>query len=127
MSYLNNPRRILGKVEIVYSDTDISSITNVETSSNSEISHTHEVYQTNLAPSVKACTLDGNSTMDGSFQMVDDSCVVGWWSGELSNKDGSFTNPPSLEVFFINRPIASWMIIGDSKLNQYPVDFFELY
>lgn len=123
MAYLNNPRRILGKVEIVYSDTDISSITNVETSSNSEISHPHEVYQTNLAPSVKACTLDGNSTMDGSFQMVDDSCVIGWWGGELSNKDGSFTNPPSLEVFFINRPIASWMIIGDSKLNQYPVDF----
>ena len=123
MAYLNNPRRVIGKVEIIYSDTDISSITNIETSSNSEISHPHEVYQTNLAPSVKACTLDGNSIMDGSFQIMDDSCVTGWWSGELSNKDGTFTNPPSLEVFFIDRPIASWMIIGDSKLGQYPVDF----
>lgn len=123
MEYLNNPRRVLGKVEIIYSDTDISSITNIETSSNSEISHPHEVYQTNLTPTVKACTLDGNSVMDGSFQMIDDSCITGWWSGELSNSDGTFNTPPSLEVFFIDRPIASWMIIGDSKLGEYPVDF----
>ena len=123
MGYLENPRKVLGKVEIVYSDTDISSITNVETSSDSAISHPHEVYQTNLAPTVKACTLDGNAIMDGTFQMMDDSCITGWWSGELSKKDGSFDTPPSLEVFFIDRPIASWMIIGDSKLGQYPVDF----
>ena len=123
MTYLNNPRRVLGKVEIIYSDTDISSITNVETSSDSAISHPHEVYQTNLAPTVKACTLDGNAIMDGTFQMMDDSCITGWWSGELSKKDGTFDTPPSLEVFFIDRPIASWMIIGDSKLGQYPVDF----
>ena len=123
MGYLENPRKVLGKVEIVYSDTDISSITNVETSSASAISHPHEVYQTNLAPTVKACTLDGNAIMDGTFQMMDDSCITGWWSGELSKKDGTFDTPPSLEVFFIDRPIASWMIIGDSKLGQYPVDF----
>ena len=123
MGYLENPRKVLGKVEIVYSDTDISSITNVETSSDSAISHPHEVYQTNLAPTVKACTLDGNAIMDGTFQMMDDSCITGWWSGELSKKDGTFYTPPSLEVFFIDRPIASWMIIGDSKLGQYPVDF----
>ena len=123
MGYLENPRKVLGKVEIVYSDTDISSITNVETSSESIISHPHEVYQTNLAPTVKACTLDGNAIMDGTFQMMDDSCITGWWSGELSKKDGTFDTPPSLEVFFIDRPIASWMIIGDSKLGQYPVDF----
>lgn len=123
MGYLENPRKVLGKVEIVYSDTDISSITNVETSSDSAISHPHEVYQTNLAPTVKACTLDGNAIMDGTFQMMDDSCIIGWWSGELSKKDGTFDTPPSLEVFFIDRPIASWMIIGDSKLGQYAVDF----
>ena len=123
MGYLENPRKVLGKVEIVYSDTDISSITNVETSSDSTISHPHEVYQTNLAPTVKACTLDGNAIMDGTFQIMDDSCITGWWSGELSKKDGTFDTPPSLEVFFIDRPIASWMIIGDSKLGQYPVDF----
>ena len=123
MGYLENPRKVLGKVEIVYSDTDISSITNVETSSDSAINHPHEVYQTNLAPTVKACTLDGNAIMDGTFQMMDDSCITGWWSGELSKKDGTFDTPPSLEVFFIDRPIASWMIIGDSKLGQYPVDF----
>lgn len=123
MGYLENPRKVLGKVEIVYSDTDISSITNVETSSDSIISHPHEVYQTNLAPTVKACTLDGNAIMDGTFQIMDDSCITGWWSGELSKKDGTFDTPPSLEVFFIDRPIASWMIIGDSKLGQYPVDF----
>lgn len=123
MSFSNNPRKICGKVEIVFSDTDISSIQNVDVSSNSTISHPNEVYMSHSEPTVKACTMEGNAIMDGTYQMMDDSFVVGWWSGELANQNGYFQEEQTLELEFANRPIISWLIAGDIKLNQYPVDF----
>lgn len=127
MSYLDNPRKIVGKVEIVYSDTEISNITGLDESSNATVSHPHEVYHSNLSPTVKACTMDGNSIMDGTFQMMDDSCILGWWSNNLADENGEFLVDTFLEISFVTRPIVSWMIIGDTKLNQYPVDFIIEY
>lgn len=123
MSYLDNPRKVKGKVEIIYSDTDISSVNNVEVSDESKISHSYETYKANITPSFKACTMEGNSTLDGSFQMIDDSCVLGWWSGSRADQNGNFSKAPFIELTFDARPIISWLIIGDQKLNQYPVDF----
>lgn len=123
MAYTNNPRKVYGKVEIIYFDTDISSVHDVITSSNATISYPHEVYLSNFIPTVKACTMDGNSTMNGTFQMMDENCIVGWWGNELSDASGYFSSPQTIELFFLPRPIQSWMVIGDSKLNQYPVDF----
>jgi len=123
MQYSDNPRKIYGRVEIVYSDIDISKDITTDVSGNSEISHPQEVYLGYFMPSVKACTMDGNSTMDGSFQMIDDTAVCGWWSGDLCNASGVFVNKPFLELSFVKRPIISWRVMGDSRLNQYPVDF----
>lgn len=123
MKYSDNPRKVYGKVEIIYSDTEISSDINASVSGNSEISHPREVFMGNTTPTVKACTMDGNSDMGGSFQMMDDTCVVGWWSGGLCDASGVFANRPYIELTFVLRPIISWIIRGDDKLNQYPVDF----
>lgn len=127
MNYDNNPRKVYGKVEIVYSDSEISSVSNVLTSGDASISHPHEVYGERMSPTVKACTMDGNSTMGGGYQMMDNTCTVGWWGNELSGNDGIFYNYPTIEIFFSPKPIISWLIIGDLKLNQYPTDFFVEY
>lgn len=66
--------------------------------------------------------MDGNSTMDGSFQMMSDKHNVGWWSGNLSDCNGNFSQNPYIELSFVMRPIIYWRIVGDAKLNQYPVD-----
>lgn len=123
MNYTDNPRKVYGKVEIVYSDAAVSKEIECTQSGNSEISHPNEVYWGYAVPSVRACTMDGNSTMDGSFQMMNDGCVVGWWSGQLCGADGVFANPPYIELSFVQRPIISWTIHGDEKLGQYPVAF----
>lgn len=123
MAYSDNPRRVYGKVEIVYADEELSRDITTEESGNSEISHPIEVYHLPSVPTVKACTMDGNSTMDGTFQMMDDSVLCGWWSGKLSDENGVFADKPYIELRFTNRPIIYWKVIGDSKLNQYPVDF----
>lgn len=123
MGYLNNPRRIRGKVDIVYSDTDISSIESVDVTGNSNISHPYEVYQSNLTPSYKACTMDGCSKMDGTYQMIDENAILGWWGDELGDSDGIFSSPQILTIEFVTRPISSWILIGDNKLNQCPYNF----
>lgn len=123
MAYSDNPRKVYGKVEIVYADEELSRDIRTTESGNSEISHPEEVYSLPSDPTVKACTMDGNSTMDGTFQMMDDKCVVGWWGGNLADANGVFTNKPYIELTFTMRPIITWRIKGDSKLNQYPVDF----
>lgn len=123
MEYSDNPRRVYGKVEIVYSDKEISSNMGITVSGNSKISHPREVFEGYVSPTVRACTMDGNSDMSGSYQMVDDTCIVGWWSGGLCGTGGVFEVKPYIELSFVLRPIISWIIRGDDKLNQYPVDF----
>lgn len=123
MGYSKNPRKVYGKVEIIYCDEELSRDVVVTESSNSEISHPAEVYHLPSEPTVKACTMDGNSTMDGTYQMMNRDGVVGWWSGQCSDASGVFTNKPWIELTFTNRPIIYWRIIGDTKLDQYPVDF----
>lgn len=127
MKYTDNPRKIYGRVDVIYSDTEISKDIRTDESGNSAISHPDEVFGAYLVPTVKGCTMDGNSTMDGSFQMMDDSVVLGWWSGTLSGKDGVFATAPWIEISFVKRPIISWVVLGDEKRQEYPVDFVLQY
>ncbi|MDD4292135.1 MAG: hypothetical protein PHX51_07895 [Clostridia bacterium] len=127
MKYTDNPRKIYGRVDVIYSDTEISKDIRTDESGNSAISHPDEVFGAYLVPTIKGCTMDGNSTMDGSFQMMDDSVVLGWWSGTLSGKDGVFATAPWIEISFVKRPIISWVVLGDEKRQEYPVDFVLQY
>ena len=127
MKYTDNPRKIYGRVDVIYSDTEISKDIRTDESGNTTISHPDEVFGAYLVPTVKGCTMDGNSTMDGSFQMMDDSVVLGWWSGTLSGKDGVFATAPWIEISFVKRPIISWVVLGDEKRQEYPVDFILQY
>ena len=123
MEYSSNPRKVYGKVEIIYADEELSRDVKVAVSGNSKISHPTEVYHLPSEPTVKACTMDGNSTMDGTFQMMGEDLVVGWWSDKGADGNGVYANKPYIELTFNMRPIIYWRIIGDKKLGQYPVDF----
>lgn len=128
MGYEDNPRKVYGRVDVIYSDSQMSAEITPETNSCGVISHPDEVVQGYLAPTLCACTMDGNADMSGEFQIMDDSCVVGWWSLALCDKNGYFAQPkPYLELSFVRRPIITWIVLGDSKLNQYPVDFSVAY
>lgn len=123
MKYKDQVRKLYAKVKIIYQDADASYEISAITSSNSKLSFPIQVYQGNISPTVKACTMDGNSTMNGEYQLLGNNCIMGWWSSELSNELGNFTNNPTIELNFIKRPVWKWTIIGDNKLNQFPVDF----
>lgn len=123
MQYSDNPRKVYGKVKIIYSDSEISKELLVETSGNGSISEPEQVYKGFISPTIKACTMDGNSTMGGGFQMNKIGFVCGWWSDVHCDINGTFIHPPYLSVSFISRPIIQWTVIGDIKLGQCPVDF----
>ncbi len=122
MKYSDNPRKVFGKVEIIYADEELTKDIKASVSGNSEISHPFDTYKKPYEPTVKACTMDGNSTMDGTFQMMSDKHNVGWWSGNISDSNGNFSVKPYIELSFVMRPIIYWRIVGNIKLNQYPVD-----
>ncbi len=123
MTYESNPRRVYGKVKIVYVDSDLSMSVTCTTSGNGEISNTEQVYGGYYAPTIKACTMDGNSTMGGGYQMNSAGLVTGWWSNTHADSSGQFDEPQWLQLAFLARPVNKWTVIGDSKLMQYPVDF----
>lgn len=123
MAYEKGVRKLHGRIKILYQDAEASYEIEVDTSGDSNISFPKQTYQGHINPTVKACTMDGNSIMNGEYQMMDIDGIVGWWSNELSQADGTFTNEQTLTMDFLKRPINRWTIIGDNKLNQYPVDF----
>lgn len=124
MGYNDAVRRVKGKVHVVYSDAEISKDIEITTNDDSAISHKEEVILQYDTPEIKACTMDGLATMDGTYQMQDFELVQGWWSNTLSGQNGEFIEPyPWLKAEFVPRPIISWIISGDNKLGQYPVDY----
>lgn len=127
MAFSDNPRKVHGRVEIVYSDADISREIEFTESGNAEISHPDELIVEDRLPTVKACTMDGNSTMDGTYEIMDDSVRCGWWSNVNANESGTFTTPPYIEIKIKKRPVTDWVILGDEKLGQYPVNFTLAY
>ena len=124
MAYLSGIRRVFGKVKIVYADKDVSKELKATASGESSISNKQQVVMGYNSPTVKACTMDGNAQMGRGYQMRSKDQVCGWWSDKMCDGVGNFSAPyPYLDVSFIARPIIEWLIIGDTKLNQYPVDF----
>jgi hypothetical protein len=123
MTYDDNPRKVYGKVKIVYADGEISKELNVETSGNGDVSNPNQIYMGYISPQIKACTMDGNSYMGQGFQMNGHGLVCGWWSDVHSDIEGSFIQPPYISLSFMARPVYKWTVIGDNKLGQYPVDF----
>ena len=105
MTYSDNPRKIYGKVKIIYSDGEISSEMSVNVSGNAQISNPEQVYMGHLSPSIKTCSMDGNSYMGQGYQMNDEGLVCGWRSEVHSDVNGIFTSPPRLEISFISRTI----------------------
>lgn len=71
--------------------------------------------------------LNGNSLLDGTFKLFPDppqtTYEVGWYGNELSDGSGEFTTDPTLQVNFTAKPITNIVIVGDTFLNEYPVDF----
>lgn len=48
---------------------------------------------------------------------------IGWWSATMSDEDGDFSTPLVLSVSFSTRLTLSARVVGDVRVDNYPVDF----
>jgi len=122
-------RKIYGKVEITYSDPYLDESIQVTASGSVRYTDPAQTADSVVEPAYKWFSLHDNR-LDGTYHPLpsDGSLSVGWWSDVVSDALGSFANPPELTVQFEPQPIFRLRVVGDSLLNNYPVDFtVELY
>lgn len=118
-------RETHAKVEITYTDPFLDNTI--------DITSTGAAYNTNerqLADNVSSSAYKwfslSNNTLDGNSRLIDSSqrlYSTGWWSKVLSDENGNFEAPPVITVTFNPRSLTSLKVVGDDKLENYPVDF----
>ncbi|NMB44302.1 MAG: hypothetical protein GX995_09265 [Clostridiales bacterium] len=126
-------RRVFARIQIDYSDPEIDQGIEVKPTENNYTSYPMQIVDGKATPSFKYASLDNSWVLGEGFALAPsveeiDKYQYGLWGSSLSNADGTFSIPPVIQMTFIGRPIRSLKLVGDSKRNEYPVDFeFRLY
>jgi hypothetical protein len=142
-------RRIHGKVEITYMDPFMDATVVANADSEQEFAKAINVTHGNIQPAFKGFSLHDN-ILDGTYfpLSIEPEYEVGWWSNELSDGTGSFTDSPyaglygigaygiseytglagipnavTIELIMSVRPFFELVVLGDALLNSFPVDF----
>ena len=125
----NDRRRVLAKVTIDYTDPFLDQSIEVAASEQANVSYPDHVANGLLEPGAKYASLDGSWVLDGSYALAptpEQAAVneMGWWGSQLAGAGGVFAPPyPTLTIAFVPRPITKLQVIGDSKRQEWPVDF----
>ena len=125
----NDRRRVLAKVTIDYTDPFLDQSIEVTASEYANVSYPDQTANGLLEPGAKYASLDGSWVLDGSYALapgLPQAAIneLGWWGKHLSGTDGAFMQPyPTLTITFMPRPITKLQAVGDSKRQEWPVDF----
>lgn len=118
-------RETHAKVEITYTDPFLDNTIDI-TSSGAAYNTNEGQLADNVSLSAYKWFSLSNNTLDGNSRLIDSSqrlYSTGWWSKELSDENGNFEVPPVISVTFNPRSLTSLKVVGDDKLESYPVDF----
>lgn len=118
-------RQIHGRVEITYTDPFLDEDVTVDASTTGRGTNAFETADTKNDPSRKWFSLQENK-LDGTYFPMDDNTdaySIGWWGTVMSAADGTLYTPEWLQVNFSPRGMFEIKVVGDSALNEYPVDF----
>lgn len=122
-------RRVLAKVIIDYTDPFLDQTIEVEANEVANVSYPSQTADSLNEPFAKIASLDGSWILDGTYALAPDldeagMYQMGWWGSQLAGTGGAFTAPyPTLTVSHVVRPIHTLKVVGDSKRNEWPVDF----
>lgn len=124
-----NIRKVYGKVQIDYTDPFLDQSIEVTASEKANVSYPHQTADGLSEPYAKIASLDGSWELDGTYSLApipeeSETKQMGWWGKQLSGIGGSFIEPyPTLVMTFMPRPIVKLQVAGDSKRQEWPVDF----
>ncbi len=122
-------RRILGRVAIDYTDPFLDQSIEVDASEQANVSFPAQTADSVPEPFAKIASLDGSWVLDGTYGLAptpeeSETKQMGWWGKQLAGTGGAFVEPyPTLTVSFFPRPITKLQVVGDSKRQEWPVDF----
>lgn len=128
-------RRVFAKLQIDYTDPQLDQSVNFTASENNHTSYLQQLADGKSNPSHKYLSLGtwilGDKSQGLAPGASEDELFysqMGYWGEQLSNPDGTFTNPLIITVQFLPRPIRGLKLVGDSAWGEYPVDFtYELF
>lgn len=69
------------------------------------------------------------SNLDGTYYLAPSDITearrnqFAWWGLTNSDSNGYYTTAQTIDITFSDRLVLGWLVFGDNKLNQYPVDF----
>ena len=129
-SLTKDDRQTRTKIEITWTDPYIDQSIQVTTNSEARFSWVNQTADSITEPAFKYAALDGTWTLDGTYHLAPDTeelarrYQMGYWSGKVSLADSTFSLPyPRITVRFQPRPVFGLKVIGDSKRQEWPVDF----
>jgi len=119
-------RHIVGKLEVTYTDPFLDESIAASANSTGRYTYPIETADNSLETPYKWFSLNNNK-LDGTFHLLpgnDSNISVGWWSQTMSDANGNFTGvEPTLMISFDPRSMYQLRVVGDNKLNEFPVNF----
>jgi hypothetical protein len=120
-------RRIFAKVQITYTDPYFSAGVETEADAVGRYTYTDQTVDNVTETAAPWFSLHRNNLM-GDFYALGPGGgehSVGWWGTQLSDAvTGAFSvTYPILTITHAARAVAELLVVGDDKLDEYPVDF----
>lgn len=122
-------RYILGRVSIDYTSPFLDQSISVTANEQANISYPQQTADGLVEPYAKYAALDGAWVLGQDFTLAPgpnqaEFRQMGWWGSQLAGVGGVFTSPyPTLTVTHFGRPVHRLKVSGDSKREEWPVDF----
>jgi hypothetical protein len=119
-------RKIYAKVRITYTDPYFSAGVTTAADAVGDYTYTDQTVDNVTTEAYKWFSLHRN-VLDGTYHPLpgDQSHSVGWWGTQLSDSATHVFVPtyPKLTITHAARTVESILVVGDDKLDEYPVDF----
>ncbi len=119
-------RHIYGKVRITYTDPYFSAGVVTTADAVGDYTYTDQTVDNVTTETYKWFSLHRN-ILDGTFHPLpgDQSISVGWWGTQLSDFVTHAFVPtyPKLTITHAARTVSDLLVVGDDKIDEYPVDF----
>jgi hypothetical protein len=123
-------RRPIAKVRITWTDPLIDISIQPDTTENNRVSYPELAADLiEVTPYKWFYTNDTAVTLDGTWRPAPGTLLearrtqMGWWGTNTSIAGGVFSSPPQLGISFTSRLVVGFRLVGDTALNEYPVDF----
>jgi len=123
-------RRPVARVTLNFTDVFLDPSVTASATSENRITQTEQAANSRTTVPYKYAAASGSSLLNGTFHpapsetAVIEYTEVGWWGGLLSDDTtAEFSTAQDLQVDFASRKVTSFLIQGDDKRQEFPVDF----